>query len=128
MKPRKTKKTTTITLLLIFILSFMLGIIRWANIFNDHIFVITEEINSHITNFTISLMLCTLVGYLILYYGGKYLHTVIFGIIVIAANLIYETILPVLNTIDFIDAIYGIAAVLFSLLYLYLVDKNGFET
>ena len=35
---------------------------------DENVFVITKEINSHITNFTISLMLCTLIGYLLLCY------------------------------------------------------------
>ena len=67
---RKSKNITTITLVMVFTVCFILGIIRWINIFNENIFVITKEINSHITNFNISLMLCTLIGYL-LFKKGK---------------------------------------------------------
>lgn len=124
---RKTKKSGTISLLSIFGICFIFIILRWLNIFNNDIFVITKEINSHITNFTISMMLCTLVGYLLLSTNGKYKSVIIFGILVIIANIIYETILPILNTVDFIDAVYGIVAVVLSFIYLYLLDKKGFE-
>lgn len=127
MDTRKTKNVTTITLLAIFLLSFILVIIRWINIFNENIFVITKEINSHITNFTLSLMICTMIGYLLLCYKKKYSSIIKLGLTIIIINVIYETILPIINTIDFIDAIYGIIGVVISLVYLYFIDKKGFK-
>lgn len=124
---RKTKISTTISVVSIFLFCFVLGIVRWINIFNENVFVITKEINSHITNFTISLMICTLIGYLVLCYKKKYSTTIKIGLVIIIMNLIYETILPLINTIDFIDAIYGIIGVIISLLYLYFIDKKGFK-
>lgn len=114
-------------MLAIFGICLIFIILRWLNTFNNDIFVITREINSHITNFTISMMLCTLAGYLLLSTNGKYKSVIIFGILVIIANIIYETILPILNTVDFIDAVYGIVAVVLSFIYLYFLDKKGFE-
>lgn len=127
MKSRKSKKITTVSFFTIFALCFIIVIIRWINIFNENVFVISNEINSHITNFNISLMLCTLIGYLLLCYKKKYIHTIIIGILIICANLIYETLLPFINTTDFIDAIYGIIGVVISLVYLYFIDKKGFN-
>ena len=83
MKSRKSKKITTVTFFTIFALCFIIVIIRWINIFNENVFVISNEINSHITNFNISLMLCTLIGYLLLCYKKKYIHTIIIGILII---------------------------------------------
>ena len=127
MKPRKSKKITIVSFFTIFVLCFIIVIIRWINIFNENVFVISNEINSHITNFNISLMLCTLIGYLLLCYKKKYIHTIIIGILIICANLIYEILLPFINTTDFIDAIYGIIGVVISLVYLYFIDKKGFN-
>ena len=124
---RKSKNITTITLVMVFTVCFILGIIRWMNIFNENVFVITKEINSHITNFIISLMLCTLIGYLLLCYRKKYWAIIIIGLILISTNLIYETILPFINTIDLIDAVYGILGVIISLIYLLFIDKKGFD-
>ena len=124
---RKSKNITTITLVMVFTVCFILGIIRWINIFNENVFVITKEINSHITNFIISLMLCTLIGYLLLCYRKKYWAIIIIGLILISTNLIYETILPFINTIDLMDAVYGILGVIISLIYLLFIDKKGFD-
>ena len=124
---RKPKTITTISVVFIFLLCFILGIIRWINIFNENVFVITKEINSHITNFNISLMLCTLIGYLLLCYRKKYWIIVIVGLVLISINLIYETILPFINTVDLIDAVYGAIGVIISLIYLLFINKKGFD-
>ena len=124
---RKPKTITTISVVFIFLLSFILGIIRWINIFNENVFAITKEINSHITNFNISLMLCTLIGYLLLYYRKKYWIIVIVGLVLISINLIYETIFPFINTVDLIDAVYGVVGVIISLIYLLFINKKGFD-
>ncbi len=124
---RKVKTNTTISVIFIFLLCFILGIIRWINIFNENVFVITKEINSHITNFTISLMLCTLIGYLLLCYRKKYWIIVIVGLVLISINLIYETIFPFINTVDLIDAVYGVVGVIISLIYLLFINKKGFD-
>lgn len=97
------------------------------NIFNKNIYVINESINSHITNFTLSVLVCTLIGYFLFLTGKKYRFAFIIGCLLIAANFIYEMFLPVLNTADIVDAWYGLAGVVMSLLYLYLVGKYGYE-
>ena len=124
---RKPKTIATISVVFIFLLCFILGIIRWINIFNENVFVITKEINSHITNFNISLMLCTLIGYLLLCYRKKYWIIVIVGLVLISINLIYETIFPFINTVDLIDAVYGVVGVIISLIYLIFINKKGFD-
>ena len=126
MQTLKQKSFTTTSLLSIFALCFLLVIIRWINIFNEDIYVISVEINSHITNFTFSLMMCTLIGYLLLLAGKKYASTIMVGILLTAVNFIYEIFLPILNTTDIIDALYGLVGVVISLVYLYFIDKYGF--
>ena len=126
MQTLKQKSFTTTSLLLIFVLCFLLVIIRWINIFNEDVYVISVAINSHITNFTLSLMMCTLIGYLLLLAGKKYVYTIMVGIPLIVLNFIYEIFLPVLNTTDIIDALYGLVGVVISLMYLYFIDKYGF--
>lgn len=127
MKPLKSKLFTTISVLTVFALCFGLIIIRWINIFNPDVYVISKAINSHITNFTISLLLSVLIGYLLLTYGKGFLSVLIVGGAVALANVIYELCLPILNTCDPIDALYGLAGVAISLGYLYLLHQIGFE-
>ena len=126
MQTLKQKSFITTSLLSIFALCFLLVIIRWINIFNEDVYVISVAINYHITNFTLSLMMCTLIGYLLLLVGKKYVSTIMVGILLIVVNFIYEIFLPVLNTTDIIDALYGLVGVVISLVYLYFIDKYGF--
>ena len=126
MQTLKQKSFTTTSLLSIFALCFLLVIIRWINIFNEDVYVISVAINYHITNFTLSLMMCTLIGYLLLLVGKKYVSSIMVGILLIVVNFIYEMFLPILNTTDIIDALYGLVGVVISLVYLYFIDKYGF--
>lgn len=127
MLKNKQKLWVTISLLAVYILCFVLVAVRWINIFNKNIYVINESVNSHITNFTLSVLLCTLIGYFLFLSGKKYRYTLMIGFLVIASNFIYEMFLPVLNTTDILDACYGLAGVVMSLVYLYFVGKYGLE-
>ena len=91
----KTKPGTTISLVIVFTVCMVLTVIRWLDIFNADIYVINETVNSHITNFTLSLLLCTFIGYLLLSAGKKYISNAVIGILLIIANFIYELLLPV---------------------------------
>ena len=122
----KTKPGTTISLVIVFTVCMVLTVIRWLDIFNADIYVINETVNSHITNFTLSLLLCTFIGYLLLSAGEKYISNAVIGILLIIANFIYELLLPVLNTRDVIDALYGLAGVTVSLIYLFVISRYGF--
>lgn len=122
----KTKPGTMISLVIVFTVCMVLTVIRWLDIFNADIYVINETVNSHITNFTLSLLLCTFIGYLLLSAGKKYISNAVIGILLIIANFIYELLLPVLNTRDVIDALYGLAGVTVSLIYLFVISRYGF--
>ena len=127
MKKLETKLSTSISLVSIFIFCFILVVIRWINIFNSYIFVINETINSHITNFTLSVLLCVLIGYLLQLFGKKYNSNIIVGMVIILSNFIYEIFLPILNTTDIVDAVYGFVGTVISLIYLYIISKYGFK-
>ena len=128
MKKLETKLSTSISLVSIFIFCFILVVIRWINIFNSYIFVINETINSHITNFTLSVLLCVLIGYLLQLFGKKYNSNIVVGMVIILSNFIYEIFLPILNTTDIVDAVYGLVGTIISLIYLYIISKYGFKT
>ena len=128
MKKLETKLSTSISLVSIFIFCFILVVIRWINIFNSYIFVINETINSHITNFTLSVLLCVLIGYLLQLFGKKYNSNIIVGMVIILSNFIYEIFLQILNKTDIVDAVYGIVGNIISLIYLYIISKYGFKT
>lgn len=127
MNKRKPKRATTISFVTIYLFCLVLIGLRWIHIFNETVFVVNEEITSHITNFTLSVLLCLLIGYFLLSVGKKYRTNVIAGVLLVCANWIYEMWLPILNTTDPIDAVYGTVGVLISLVYLYFIGRYGFE-
>ena len=73
-----------------------------------------------------SLLLCTLVGYVLLLTNKKYVANIMVGILLVLINFVYEMFLPILNTTDIIDALYGLVGVTISLVYLYFIGKYGF--
>ena len=122
----KTKLWTTCSLLAVYFLCFILVILRWINLFDPGVWVIHESINAHITNFTLSLMGCTLIGYVLLAFGKGYTAVCWVGGLAALANVVYEGWLPFLNTLDWVDAVYGIVGVAVGMIYLYFVGKYGF--
>ena len=126
MKILKQKSFTTISLLALFAFCLALVIIRWINIFNEDVYVLTQTINFHITNFILSFMVCTIAGYVLLVTGKKYIFCGIVALLLAVANLVYEVFLPMLNTTDIVDAYYGWVGVAISLVYLYIISKFGF--
>ena len=127
MKTLKSKRFTTISFVAFYLVCLVLIGLRWIHSFNERICVINEAITSHITNFTLSVLLCLLVGYLLLSFGKRYRFCLIAGALLVCANWIYEMWLPILNTTDPIDAVYGTVGVLISLVYLYFISRYGFE-
>jgi len=127
MQRLKPKIYTTVSFIMIYVFCLALILVRWINVFNSNIVVINQEICSHISNFILSILICTLIGYLLLIAKSKYKAVLIVGILIVVANFVYETVLSFLNTTDIIDALYGFLGVLLSLLYLYFISKYGFE-
>lgn len=126
MRKANPKWYTTVSALSIFLFCMGLIVIRWINIFNPDIVVVNKEINSHITNFALSVLLCILMCFSLLSAGMKYKSNLIVGACIISLNFVYEIFLPILNTTDIVDAIYGTIGVCISLIYLYFISKYGF--
>ncbi len=82
-------------------------------------------IGLHVSNFSISLMLCLGLGYLALLYGHKFRTILILGALVLLANLVCETVLSFLNTPDLLDALAGSFGVFVALAYLFFVSLHG---
>ncbi|MCH5720131.1 hypothetical protein [Niabella hibiscisoli] len=70
----------------------------------------------HVSNFSISYMLFSIVGYMWLIMGVKLGKIMIAGVLIVLANFIYELFLPFINTKDIVDAYFGMG-VLFWVVY-----------
>lgn len=123
---RKSKKATTISYYVITILCIIIGIIRWMSVIDPDIVFINSEINSHITNFYLSILLGMLFCFVGVQKGKRYRYCFMVGLILLLGNIIYETSLSILNTLDYIDALYGAIGVIVIWIYFFFVCKYGF--
>jgi len=80
---------------------------------------------SHVSNLSISYMLYTGVGYLWLALGVPMRAIAWLGLALAAANLVYETLIPILNTPDPVDALYGLAGIVLGASLLIAIDRYG---
>jgi|SRR5690606_20647099 len=80
---------------------------------------------SHISNFSISCMICLVAGYMGILTSKKLTSAFFIGALLILANFAYEWFIPVLNTPDKIDAYYGFAGSLLPFPYFYFYQKFG---
>ncbi|TQD43355.1 hypothetical protein [Marilutibacter aestuarii] len=80
---------------------------------------------SHVSNLCIAYLLYTGIGYPFLMAGGRLRVLAWGGLGLVAANLAYESFIPVLNTRDPIDAAYGVAGTATGLLVLWVLDRWG---
>ncbi len=126
-KIKKPKKLTIISMILISVFCFFLYFIRSEKLFGYRIIVINEEINSHITNFALSILICTFMGFISLVFRKKYNVCLLIGVLLMITNILCETIFSFMNTVDIVDAVYGMVGVLFSLIYLYFINIYGFN-
>lgn len=118
-------KKFKILLMVLLCIGMILTIVRWVSAFNDNIIVINSEINSHISNLSLSMILYLGIGYSWLINGMKFRYIVILGVILSAGNLLCETLMGFMNTTDIVDAIYGIIGISVSFVYLFVLNNYG---
>ena len=80
---------------------------------------------SHISNFSISILIFITMGYVGLMFGINTRQILIVGILIILANLFVEFLIPFLNTQDGMDAVFGVIGVVMGLGYLILARRYG---
>ena len=81
----------------------------------------------HISNFSITYLLYATIGYLWLMLGVEIKHIILLGAACVVANLVYELWLPLLNTMDVVDAYYGFGGAIAGALFLWLVKAYGLD-
>ena len=122
------KVTTALSFLIFLAVVFALFQGRkseWIRLQNIDNFL--PEFYSHISNFCLSYILYSGIGYFWIMVGVKFKYIVALGFVILASNFIFELFINVLNTPDIIDAYYGVAGTLFALLFLFISYKFGFK-
>lgn len=124
LKPKKITKFIYYGLIL---LAALLTIVRWMSAFDYNIVVISTEINSHISNFSLSLLVYLGVGFTWILQGNQFKNIILLGIFIVVANILCETVMGGMNTADILDAVYGIIGTIISFCFLFVTNKYGFE-
>lgn len=81
---------------------------------------------THVSNFSITLLLYAITGYLWLMQGAGMKSVLLLGGVLVAVNFMYELLLPVINTMDLTDAYYGLAGAVVGAAFLMVARKYGF--
>ena len=86
---------------------------------------VAPDFYPHVSNFSISCMLCMAIGYQWLMAGTTMRPVAWLAAAIVAANFIYEYVIPFINTPDPLDAIYGLAGTLLGISVLWAIDRHG---
>ena len=122
------KFTTAISFLILLAVVFALFQGRkseWIRIQNINNFL--PDFYSHISNFCLSYILYSGIGYFWIMAGVRFKYIVGLGIVILASNFTFELFINVLNTPDIIDAYYGTAGTVVAFLFLLVSYKFGFK-
>lgn len=119
------KKPFAIMFSAFIVIGILLTLGRWYSAFDNDFVIINENVHSHISNLSLSVIAYVGIGYSWLLSGVKLRFVTALGAVLIAGNLVCETLMGFMNTTDIIDAIYGTVGVLAVYVYLFLLNKFG---
>ncbi|MBO0454283.1 hypothetical protein JZO85_18655 [Enterococcus sp. MJM16] len=109
---------------LLLFLGLALTIGRWYSQSTDFV-IVNSYINSHISNFSLSLISYLGIGFMWLMEGVKFRSIVFLGIVYVIGNLLCETLMTFLNTPDIVDAYFGFLGTLIAFIYLLITKRFG---
>ncbi len=112
--------------LLLFAAAFALFLGRKPGVFRSQVLLdAVPGFYSHVSNLSLSYLLYAGVGYLWLMMGVSTRHVALAGLALGVANVVYELLLPVLNTRDPVDAAYGLVGTLLAFGWLWSIQRFG---
>lgn len=82
---------------------------------------------SHISNFSLSYALYAGIGFMWLMMGVPMRQLALAGLALAGANVLYELFLPLLNTRDPVDAVYGVVGTLLAFAWLWILRRFGMK-
>ena len=80
---------------------------------------------SHVSNFSLSFMLYAGAGFAALLGEVPVRRLAWIGLALVLANVVYELFIPLLNTRDPMDAVYGVAGTLMAFAWLMVIRRFG---
>ena len=116
----------TLTHLMLLGLAYALFAGRKPGFFrSETIISLAPDFYSHVSNFSLSFMLYAGAGFAALLGEVPMRRLAWIGLAFVLANVVYELFLPLLNTRDPIDAVYGVVGTLLGFAWLWVIHRFG---
>ena len=119
------KKKYLIIYLCLIVFDAFLMLCRWLGHIVPNVRLLPDFLLDHITNFALCMLLLLIFGITVLSFGGKLRSITAAALIMSVLNLVYECFLPILNTPDIPDAVFGVIGVAVAYVFLIILRKNG---
>ncbi len=119
------KKKYLIIYLCLIVFDAFLMLCRWLGHIVPNVRLLPDFLLDHITNFALCMLLLLIFGITVLSFGGKLRSVTAAALIMSVLNIVYECFLPILNTPDIPDAVFGVIGVAVAYVFLIMLRKNG---
>jgi hypothetical protein len=119
------KKKYLIIYLCLIVFDAFLMLCRWLGHIVPNVRLLPDFLLDHITNFALCMLLLLIFGITVLSFGGKLRSITAAALIMSVLNIVYECFLPILNTPDIPDAVFGVIGVAVAYFFLIILRKNG---
>ena len=119
------KRKYLIVYLCLIVFDTFLMLCRWLEHIVPNVRLLPDFLLDHITNFALCMLLLLIFGITVLSFGGKLRSITAAALIMSVLNIVYECFLPILNTPDIPDAVFGVIGVAIAYVFLILLRKNG---
>ena len=119
------KKKYLIIYLCLIVFDAFLMLCRWLGHIVPNVRLLPDFLLDHITNFALCMLLLLIFRITVLSFGGKLRSITAAALIMSVLNIVYECFLPILNTSDIPDAVFGVIGVAVAYVFLIILRKNG---
>lgn len=119
------KKKYLIIYLCLIVFDAFIMLCRWLEHIVPNVRLLPDFLLDHITNFALCMLLLLIFGITVLSFGGKFRGITAVALVTSVLNIGYECFIPIRNTPDILDAVFGVIGVAVAYIFLILLRKNG---
>lgn len=119
------KRKYLIIYLCLIVFDTFLMLCRWLEHIVPNVRLLPDFLLDHINNFALCMLLVLILGITVLLFGGKFRGITAAVLVMSVLNIGYECFIPIRNTPDILDAVFGVIGVAIAYVFLILLRKNG---
>ena len=119
------KKKYLVIYLCLIVFDAFLMLCRWLEHIVPDVRLLPGFLLDHTTNFALCMLLLLIFGMTVLSSGGKLRSITAAALVMSVLNIVYECFIPILNTPDILDAMFGVIGVAIAYVFLIMLRKNG---